>query len=510
MKSNAAPQQMNNSRAAANGMAEKRASASATGLFLDTRPGAIAQRKLQEMATALQETGKKPGLLQRKKNEMITSAHPWPTMKQEIKSQYQSPNNELEELWSKGKLLNIDKFQEEGLPYHSQAKVSSMQGKDRPNNPINVSIHGEIGINEAGLRGNIEGKPYDGGHLIAFSVMGKEANTYTNVAPQGKKLNNGPFSLWEDKVLGGSVNHTQKMLEQLGVKDPPFLFDYDVFVTYPMSHYEVPKRKLVESQLAPESHLPDMPESFRFFKRIPQHWSAHAQPLALPPAEELNLRDRPDTPFIFGESSDYGIVKEGMQSNQKFSARGPKSLVEKLNYGMEGELSEGTIAKIERAPDGLRKNPAISNFSKLQGDDAPRWLVDDVFFGVSYSREELTFVLEQLKAKSSKLFNTASELRLINSIFKGVGPAQVAKDINAILKKEKIELERNILIEIIEASLTLIGAVKGMLEEKKKPPFKKQDANSLDFTSAERLPPQVSNLPDYAALRFEADDTQPD
>jgi len=50
MKSNAAPKQMNNSRAAANGMAEKRESASASGLFLDTRPEAIAQRKLQDGA----------------------------------------------------------------------------------------------------------------------------------------------------------------------------------------------------------------------------------------------------------------------------------------------------------------------------------------------------------------------------------------------------------------------------------------------------------------------------
>jgi len=508
MKSNADPKQMNNSRAAANGMAEKRASVSASGL--DNRPEAIAQRKLQEMATALQETGKKPGLLQRKQNEMVTSAHPWPTMKQEIKSQYQSPDNELEVLWSKGKLSNLDTFQEEGLPYHSQAKVSNMQGKNRPNNPLDVSIHGDIGNKEAGLRGNIEGNPYDGGHLIAFNVMGKEANKFTNVAPQGKKLNNGPFSLWEDKVLGGSVNHTQKMLERLGVEDPPFLFNYDVFVSYPMSHYEVPKHKLVESQLAPESHLPHMPAAFRFFKRIPQHWSAHAQPLALPSAEALNLRERPDTPFIFGESSDYGVMKEGLESNQKFSARGPKSLVEKLNYGMEGELSEGTISKIQRAPLGLRKNDSINNFLELLKDNADDWLVNDVFYGVNYSREELTSVLKVLKVKRSKLFDTASELRLINSIYKGVGPAQVAKDINAILNQEKVELEDKILIEIIEASLTLTGAIRGMLEEKKKPQFKKQDANSLDFTSAERLPLQVSKLPEYAALRFEADDTQPD
>jgi hypothetical protein len=492
---------------------------SALQLAIDRSPRMLAQRRVLGASSdpaLLRPTPSVPpnAPVQRKENELAVQSHPWRTMKQEIAAQYQPPDGALDELWSKTPTLaSMAKYQQGGLPYHSRALVAKTPTGSRPSNPASVTVHGQTGNAEALLRGGVTGEPYDGGHLVAYSVMGSVANSYENVAPQGKKLNNGPFSLWEDKVLGGAIRHTTDLLLKRGVKDLPHTFDYDVFVRYPMSHYSVSRETLVDAGLAPRSHMKELPEELHLLKRIPQHWSAHAQPLALPTAAELGIDERPDTPFLLGESArtaDYGVVS-GTTPNQNFTARGPKTLVDPLNYGMEGELSQGTLDKFRRTPKSLVNNPRLNNFSALKGDGAADWMIDNPFSGSNFSLEELGRLVPLIQMPNSKTVKGATGLRIVNSDYQHWTSTAISVDVRRVLDgKEPLTMTRPQMSDVVESTLQFAGTIQGLLSDKKPPKLVPRDANTLDFTSARQVTPETSGLPDYATLRFEAAETQPD
>lgn len=476
---------------------------------------------LSNPLTSRPAAGNSSSPVQLKANEMTTSSHAYPSMKEEIAAQYKQPDGRLDELWNSEDLnRRINKYQSGGLPYHSKAKLSTLDSKDikkRPPNPDCVSIHGEIGSLEASLRAGVTDKPYDGGHLIAFNFMAAKANDYQNVAPQGKKLNNGPFSLWEDKVLGKAISETGDMLNQKGVGDIPHLFHYDVFVSYPMSSYSVSKETLIQSKLAPVEHANDMPEKFNLFKRIPLHWSAHAQPLALPSANDMAINERPNTPFLSDPTSDYGIVR-GDTPNQNFSGRGPSSIVSRLNYSVEGELSEGTIQKVVRAPAQLINNPKIKKFTTLvalaegnNGEAIMTWLLEELYFDTK-SKTKLETVMDRIGMKKSKTTNKALSFRIINSDFNGelgiLTPQAISAEFDAIANGQEPNF-KEAMIEVIDASLQLAGTVQGLTNDKKKSKPVPTNANTLDFTTAVELSPAESQLPKYSLFRFEASDTQP-
>lgn len=365
-------------------------------------------------------------VVRRKQNEFVKmDVDSTPPLKDEIREQYsEAPSEGFEGLWAGSFLKKIDDRQRKGgRPQSSHALLAQLGADDRSQNN-DVRVHGWVGSLEASLRKNAEGTafikmkqatalekgkakepkpsvpvaeptsevpsmaqkkeavpstakankvatepPYDGGHLVAFQFMGPSANTYTNVAPQGKALNNGPFQNWEKKVVGVALKQTEETLTSAGVKktDLPHTFDYLVSVDYPSSMYNVSPAALAEHGLIPGPDIGRLPETVTLTKRIPVAWRAYAQPLAFPSAAEMGVPRRPDTPFMFASTHDYGLVDKSNKerTNQEFMARGPADIV--------SQFADNTAAELDFAA-GLAKNKSKTTFNKLvgwaaQGDD---------------------------------------------------------------------------------------------------------------------------------------------
>ena len=202
--------------------------------------------------------------------------------------------------------------------------------------------------------------PYDGGHLVGFQFMGRDANVYDNVAPQGRALNNGPFQNWEKAVVVAAVKGTRDTLTRAGVAEEnlPHMFDYTVAADYTSSKYDVVPDSLAATGLISSADVDRLPDKVSLTKRIPVGWRAYAQPLALPSAEVLGIKGRPDTPYMFAETRDYGAVdKENKErTNQEYMARGPKAMVDRIVNTTEAEYAFA---------EGIAKNKSSTSFTNL-------------------------------------------------------------------------------------------------------------------------------------------------
>jgi hypothetical protein len=381
-----------------------------------------------ELTHVAQQSGSAASI-QRKKNEFVTkdvdSTQP---LKDEIRSQYtEPPDGEFETLWGQSFLTSIVHHQAKGgRPYNSEVLLSTTEDDDRGSNPSSVTVHGSIGNLEAALRGNPQAaaftqmkqrsgeekeKPnkdvtatkltvptasqqlepkqlaispkenkekapkhiepaYDGGHLVAYQFLGKDANVYDNVAPQGKALNNGPFQNWEKKVLAAAIDQTALTLQMAGVAEEniPHTFRYRVHVSYPAGFYSIAPATLAQFGLIPLSDVGKLNSPVRLTKRIPESWYATAQPLPFPSRDELKAKQRPDTPFVLASTTDYGIVDEENKerTNQEYIARGPEELVKKFASKAKAKSPADDFAM------KLAVNATKSGFVTLQKWDAEK------------------------------------------------------------------------------------------------------------------------------------------
>jgi hypothetical protein len=219
----------------------------------------------------------------------------------------------------------------------------------------------------------VEEAPYDGGHLVAFQfVPAEQANAFPNVAPQGRSLNNGPFSAFEKNVLVAAIDDTVKTLksEDVGLTDAqiPDLFDYEVHVRYPGSSYEVTPLALATFGLIPPTDVEKLPAKLTLIKRIPQDWRAYAHALALPSAEEMGAKRRPETPYLGRPTSVYGAIDPNNKerTNQEYLARGPSSIVDPFtaeaveNVELIPVATNGLRSKFTRLIDWAKKEKNVA------------------------------------------------------------------------------------------------------------------------------------------------------
>lgn len=479
------------------------------------------QRLLQSKRTA-------PGTVQRVPNEIRSEGIPAPSLKQEIEAQYEDkPSPEFHELWAQNKHLStIEQYQADNrmMPHHSEAKISSMPKDNRPPNPPSILAHGYMGNEEAKLRGDVEGEPYDGGHLIAYNFLGREANTHLNAAPQGKNLDNGPLSLWEDKILGAAIKRTTATLEGIGIPTAslPHVFEYNMWVDYAGSSYFIGRDYLIKYKLVPASDKDKLPEILKFIKRIPTKWTGYAQPLSFPSSDELEALGahkpavRPDTPHIGGPTGEYGIQDQA-EGAGNFKARGAAEDVAKL-YSEEsarGKLAR-TLASLGRHP----KWPQMQDFdiARIPPDMLDQF-PEEAFSDNEFSKEDwktlVDYMITQKWIPNEKLykqyFNNGA-VALLNSNWNG----RSASDLFSLLTSICTTIKSNSVVDPSEAKLAGAFMVATMELGKSlqklrtgQKEVQSNKANTIDFSTVEKFK-QPAFAPEQADFRFEASETQPD
>lgn len=466
--------------------------------------------------------------VQRVPNEIRSEGIPAPSLKQEIEAQYQDkPSPAFNELWARNKHLStIEQYQADNhmMPHHSEAKISSMPKDNRPPNPPSILAHGYMGNEEAKLRGDVQGEPYDGGHLIAYNFLGREANTHLNAAPQGKNLDNGPLSLWEDKILGAAIKRTTATLEGIGIPTAslPHVFEYNMWVDYAGSNYFIGRDYLIKYGLVPASDKDKLPEILQFIKRIPTKWTAYAQPLSFPSSDELEALGarkpavRPDTPHIDGPTGEYGIQDQA-EGAGNFKARGAAEDVAKL-YSEEsarGKLAR-TLASLGRHP----KWPQMQDFDIARippenQDQFPEEAFSDNEFSSDDWKTLADYLITQKCIPNEKMYKNYhfnGAVALLNSSWRGNPVGFVFGQLTTMCKaiKDKTAVnpaEAKLAGEFMVATMELGKSLQKLRTGQKE--VQSNKANTIDFSTVEKFK-QPAFAPEKADFRFEASETQPD
>lgn len=160
-------------------------------------------------------------------------------------------------------------------PEELTAKIDkdTLREDPRPPQTLLSNVTGMARDEQAILKGSSTDGYYDGGHLIADELIGKEINsfTYSNVASQHKKFNQDSYRVFENKVKRWAQwGNTVTLTAKLQYEDP----------------YEVTAGSLIDSGLIKESELNGMVSStvkankntkIKIARRVPQSWSLSAK-----------------------------------------------------------------------------------------------------------------------------------------------------------------------------------------------------------------------------------------